>query len=160
MRWKTLRDSVDLKVHVEVPSQELIPLARVPSREQILRLERELMKCPQIEIPVRHYHCKGLYAREITIPKGIILTGKTHRTEHLNILSKGDITVLTDSGMKRLQGPYTMVSQPGTKRVGYTHEETVWTTIHASDETDLEVLEAQLIVPDNLVEAEIREMLK
>jgi hypothetical protein len=37
------------------------------------------------------------------------------------------------------------VSQPGTKRIGYVHEEMVWTTIHATNETDLKKLEAELV---------------
>ena len=117
-------------------------------RERIAYLEGEMRKCPQVEIPPKHYFAKGLYAREITIPKGTLLTGKIHKTEHLNIISKGDISVLTEDGPKRVQAPFTMVSRPGTKRVGYAHEETVWTTIHATTETDLEKLEADLIATD------------
>ena len=117
-------------------------------RERILYLEGEMRKCPQVEIPPKHYFAKGLYAREITIPKGTLLTGKIHKTEHLNIISKGDISVLTEDGPKRVQAPFTMVSRPGTKRVGYAHEETVWTTIHGTDETDLAKIEAHFIAQD------------
>ena len=118
-------------------------------RERILHLEDAMKHSPcQIEIPPVHYFAKGLYAREITVPKGTLLTGKIHNTEHLNIVSKGDISVLTEDGPKRVQAPFTMVSQPGTKRVGYAHEETVWTTIHATEETDLDKLEADLIATD------------
>lgn len=118
-------------------------------RERILYLESAMKKSQScIDIEPMHYFSKGLYAREITIPKGTLLTGKIHKTEHLNIISKGDISVLTEDGPKRIQAPFTMVSQPGTKRVGYAHEETVWTTIHATEETDLVQLEADLIATD------------
>jgi hypothetical protein len=36
------------------------------------------------------------------------------------------------------------VSKPGTKRIGYVHEEMVWTTVHVTEETDIEKLEAEL----------------
>ncbi len=117
----------------------------VPTMDKIFLLENEMKKLEQIEITPVHYFANGLYAREIFIPKGVLLTGKIHKTEHLNILSKGDITVWTEDGMKRLQAPFTMVSRPGTKRVGLAHEDTVWTTIHATNETDLEKLELELI---------------
>jgi hypothetical protein len=122
----------------------------IPTIEKIFRLEREMVKFEQLEILTTHYFAEGLYAREIFIPKGVLLTGKIHKTEHLNILSKGDITVWTEDGMKRLKSPYTLVSKPGTKRVGFAHEDTIWTTIHATKETDLEKLELELI-EDNQV---------
>jgi hypothetical protein len=116
-------------------------------REKVVRLEEEMLKQPQVAIETIHHFAPGIYAREIFVPAGTLLTGKIHKTGHLNILSKGDITVLTDGGMKRLKAPCTFVASPGTKRAGYAHEDSVWTTIHASEETDLDKLEAELIVP-------------
>lgn len=117
-------------------------------RNKILSFEEELRKLPQTDIPPVHYFADGIYAREITIPKGTVLTGKIHKTEHLNIISKGEISVVTEEGNKRIVSPCTFVAKPGTKRVGYAHEDTVWTTIHASKEKDLEKLELELISPD------------
>jgi len=122
-----------------------LEILKTPTIDKIFRLENEMRKYEQLEIETVHYFADGLYAREIFIPKGTLLTGKIHKTEHLNILSKGEITVWTEEGMKRLHAPFTMVSKPGTKRVGYAHEYTVWTTIHATKETDLEKLELELI---------------
>lgn len=126
----------------------LIELPAVPTREQIERLENEMRKAPPIEIRTTHYFAQGLYAREIFIPKGCLLTGKVHRAEHLNIVSLGDITVWTEQGMKRVTAPFTMVSKPGTKRVGLAHEDTIWTTVHAAIETNIELLEQLLVEPD------------
>ena len=118
-------------------------------RERILYLEDAMKQSPhQVEIEPTHYFAKGLYAREITVPKGTLLTGKIHKAEHFNIVSKGDISVLTEDGPKRVQAPFFMVSRPGTKRVGYAHEDTVWTTIHACTETEIEKIEAELIADD------------
>lgn len=119
-------------------------------RENIEQLEQAMFQMPshQIKIEPKHYFSFGLYAREILIPKGTVLTGKIHKTEHINVISKGDISVLTEQGIKRIKAPCTIVSPPGTKRVGYAHEDTVWTTFHATEETDLDKLEAQLIAPD------------
>src|SRR5207244_83087 len=87
------------------------------------------------------------YAREILIRAGTVLTGKVHSTEHLNIVSQGRIIVWTEDGMKEVAAPCTLVSRPGTKRVGFALEDTVWTTIHANPQnlTDLAALEAALI---------------
>ena len=124
----------------------------VPSREQIERLEAAILTMPQLEIQTTHYFANGLYAREVLIPAGAILTGKVHKAEHLNIVSAGRIIVWTEDGMREVSAPYTMVSRPGTKRVGMALEDTVWTTIHATEITATELtpevlaaLEAELI---------------
>jgi quercetin dioxygenase-like cupin family protein len=114
-------------------------------RSKIDKIEQEIAKLPQIEMVTNHHFAEGLYARELHIPAGTILTGKIHKTEHINIVSKGRIIVWTEAGMKEVSAPFTMVSYPGTKRVGYALEDTIWTTIHASNEKDLVKLEEQLI---------------
>ena len=121
--------------------------ASIPTREQIERLEAQMRMMEQLPIEPVHHFADGLYAREITILAGTILTGKVHSTEHLNIVSQGRIAVWTEDGMKIVAAPCTLVSRPGTKRVGFALEDTVWTTVHANPQnhTDLAALEAVLI---------------
>jgi hypothetical protein len=98
--------------------------------------------------PIHHF-AKGIYAREIRIPAGTLLTGKIHKTQHLNVISAGYISVYCEGEpVRHVRAPFTFVAEPGTRRVGYAHEDTVWTTIHASEETDLVKLEAALILPN------------
>jgi quercetin dioxygenase-like cupin family protein len=114
-------------------------------RDKVNIVEAEMLKHEQIDIPVKHYFSQGVYAREITIPAGAMVTGKIHKFEQLNILSKGEMSVLTDDGVKRVQAPFTIVSPPGTKRIAIAHSECVWTTIHGTDETDVDKIEAHFI---------------
>lgn len=118
------------------------------TREKVNRIEQSLWHMPEvcIEIIPVHYFSPGICAREITIPAGATVVGKIHKYEQLNILSKGDISVLTEEGIKRVQAPFTVVSPPGTKRIAYAHSECVWTTILATDETDVEKIEAHFVV--------------
>jgi hypothetical protein len=121
-------------------------LAQMSMRDKIFAVEDEMRKHPQLEIPVRHYFSDGVYAREITIPKGAIVTGKIHKYQQLNILSAGEMSVWIEDGLiKRVKAPFTTVSPPGTKRVAYAHEESVWTTILATEETDPEKIEAHFV---------------
>jgi len=138
-------------------TQALSTQAPIPTREQIEQLEARMRMMAQLPIEPVHHFAEGLYAREITILAGTILTGKVHSTEHLNIVSKGRIMVWTEDGMKEVAAPFTMVSRPGTKRVGFALEDTVWTTIHAnpSNSTDLAALEQALI--DNTTPAIVME---
>ncbi len=114
-------------------------------REKLARLEAVLFNGPTVELPVKHHFSHGVYARELFIPKGTVLVGKIHKFSQINIVSQGDISVLTDDGVKRIKAPYTLVSGPGAKRAGYAHEDTIWTTIHGTHETDLDKLEDELI---------------
>lgn len=118
--------------------------ARVPMLAQVETLERAIEKLPQVDCPVWHFFAPGLYARQMLIPKGIVLTGAVHRTEHLCIVS-GDIEVTTDDVVRRVTSRQAIfTSKPGTKRAGFALEDTLWTTVHATTETDLDKLVIEL----------------
>jgi hypothetical protein len=114
-------------------------------RLKVMQVEAMMLQMPQVEMPVKHHFSQGVYARELHIPKGTILTGKIHKFPQLNILSKGEISVLTEDGIKRVSAPFHVVSPAGTKRIAYAHEDCVWTTIHGTEENDLEKIEAHFI---------------
>jgi len=115
------------------------------SPKGVERIERAILASdmPKIDFHVEHHFSNGVYARELHIPAGTILTGKIHKHQNLNILLKGEISVLTESGIKRIKAPYTIVSPPGTKRIAFAHEDCIWTTIHGTDETDVAVIERE-----------------
>lgn len=118
---------------------------RISSIEEVIAIENKIRKLPQIEIETRHYFSYGIYGREILIPKGVILTGKIHKYPQLNVISAGDISVFVDGEIKRIKAPYTICSPAGTKRIAYTHEDTVWLTIHATTETNVDKIEKYFI---------------
>ena len=117
-------------------------------RSKIIEFERIVCSIPgeQIQIKTTHKFTNGLYCREVFIPKGAIVIGKIHKHPCISIMSMGDKTVLTEDGVRRLRAPFTAVSRPGIKRVGFAHEDSIWTTIHATDEMDLDKLDELLFV--------------
>lgn len=119
-----------------------------PLREAIRRLEQEILECVPAEMPLQHFFADGLYARALMIPKHCVLTGAIHKREHINILVKGDITVVTEDGPRRIQAPCVMVSRPGTKRAGFAHEDSLWITVHACEAKDVEAAEQLLVTND------------
>lgn len=106
---------------------------------------------------VVHRFAPGCYAREMTIPKGVLIIGKIHRHAHLNIISKGKVSVITEFGPMHFEAPHTFVSDVGTKRVVFAEEETVWTTIHPTEETDLEKIE-EYVIAKNYAEIGMAEL--
>lgn len=114
------------------------------TREKILELEAHLQKMPPAECPVRNFWCNGIYAREMTIPAGVVATGAVHKTEHLTVISKGRLKLMTDDGVQEISAPYIGSSKAGIKRVAFALEEVVITTFHATTETDMDKLVAEL----------------
>lgn len=143
-----------MDTRVAVPGHFDSPLGGVFANDVAIdELERGMLRSianggPAVDVPTVHRFAPGIYAREVTIPAGTLLTGKIHRTRHLNVLSAGVIAVYTATeGWRELRAPFSFVAEPGTRRVGYVLEDAVWTTIHGTQETDLERLEAELIEP-------------
>lgn len=126
-------------------------------RAKVHCIEDEMRKHAPVELNYRHFFSDGVYAREMTIPADTVLTGKIHKYPQLNILSKGEISVLTEEGIKRVCAPFTVVSPAGTKRIAYAHTECVWTTIHGTQETDVDLIEKIFTADD---EAEYLEHLQ
>lgn len=130
-------------------SRALMEAAKTPSRQQIESVERGLLAMPQVHIPVEHRFAEeeGLYAREIVIPAGTLMTGRVHKHQHVSIMISGDMTVLTETGMQRVSGYHCWICPPGTKRVGYAHKETRWITIHHTEHMQAEGIEDVLCEP-------------
>jgi hypothetical protein len=111
-----------------------VPASHLP----IYRLEAELLKLPQVEMPVEHDFCAGLYARTMHIPAGTALTGAIHRQESFFLVRKGSLIVSTDNGPRTL-GPGDMsVSNIGTKRAGVALTDVEVTTFHANPTNEQE----------------------
>lgn len=145
--------------HVEKASPDSFPVGLIadqvyaqPTDEAVRRafeamdaLEVDLMGLPAVEMPLTHEFTPGLYIRTIHMPAGTLLTSKIHKTEHPFVITRGRVSVFDPhGGSVELCAGHRGITQPGTRRVLYTHEDTVWTTFHATTETDPEKIEATI----------------
>lgn len=122
----------------------------VPSREQIDRLQAEMVKMPQADLQTEHYFSEsGMYCRKVFRPAGTLIVGKVHKHHHLFLCAMGEIIAWTENGMKRLQAGDVVESKPGTKRVTLAVTDAIGVTVHRTDKTDLDEIEAELVEPDN-----------
>lgn len=112
----------------------------VQLHEAIEKIEAIMLQMPQVDLPVNHHFAEGLYARELHIPAGVTLTGRVHKRENLNILSKGKMLLYAEHGAVEIDAPYTVVSPAGTKRMAYAVTDCVWTTMFVTNETDVDVI--------------------
>ena len=95
--------------------------------------------------PVKHNFADGCYIREIFNPAKQLLVTKIHKKKHPFFLMEGTMSILTENGVKKISAPYHGITEPGTKRIIYTHTDCVFVTVHVTEETDLEKIEEQVI---------------
>ena len=125
------------------------------TRDVLDIIEKKLLSFEQHPIDTVHRFADGIYIREVHVPADTVAVGRYHKTAHLNNLIKGRVLILNeDASTTELVAPLTYVSQPGQK-VGRFVEDTIWQTIHATTETDVEKLEELLLEPNqNLIDAQ------
>jgi len=114
-------------------------------RISLLEFQKQLSKEPQVELPILQDFAPGVYLRRILMPAGTFVIGKTHKTEHLNIVFSGKASVMIDSEIRLLKSGDVFVSGEGIKKILYIHEEMIWGTVHPTKETDEDKLEKELI---------------
>ena len=120
------------------------------SREQIDRLQSEMVKMPQAELLTEHFFSPGMYCRRVYRSAGTLIVGTVHKEPHFFLCAKGEIIAWTENGMKKLQAGDLIESKAGTKRVTLAVTDAIGITIHRTDKTDLDEIEAELIEPDDL----------
>lgn len=120
-------------------------------RDRVVALEgaiRERDDCMEGDcFPLKHHFAPGVYAREIFLPAGCTIVGKIHRHEHLIIFIKGSVAIVSEEGRTLVEAPETMVSPAGVKRAVHALTDAIITTIHVTEETDLEKIEEYVIAP-------------
>lgn len=137
---------------VEQVMQHVGTMTRTAIRDAILHTQRCIEESEHAitseSCPVQHFFAPGCYAREITMPEGMLVIGKIHKHAHVNVLSKGRVRVLTELGSEEFSAPRTFISEPYIKRTVLILEDAVWTTVHITNSTDLSEIEREVIATD------------
>ncbi len=83
--------------------------------------------------PLHHSWVEGILYRTIFNPKGTWILTNIWKKRHSFILLKGDMSMTTERGNIRIRAPYQGITEVGTKRIIYAHEDCVFMTIHKTD---------------------------
>lgn len=137
---------------VSSPVKEMNPVLKSVIRSFEAKIRNSPTNIDVDEFPVKHSFAEGVYIREILMPKNMVIVGKLHRDSYFNVMVSGDISCLTENGIKRLVGTHESIAPPMTKRFGYTHEDTRWITVHSNPEniTDIPTLEKMILIEEPL----------
>lgn len=119
-------------------------------QSNIFKLQDFMLQQEQAETETIHHFSDGIYARELRIPAGVCIVGALHKTKHFMMVSKGRCSIATHEGSTVVEAPYIVETQPGIKRVVYAETDTVMTTFHVTNETDIEKIAEQILVQENI----------
>ena len=149
--------------YVEIKSNIENPLSFLPSEytkeefrigiknveDKMLKSERAL-KGKELDNfnPLKHSFANGLYIREVFNPAGELLVTKIHKYSHPFFLLKGQMTIMSEDGEKTIQAPHYGITKAGTKRIIYAHTDCIFVTVHATNETDVDKIEEEIIAKD------------
>ena len=97
------------------------------------------------EYPLTHRFTPGLYSRQILMKRGTSIITRIHRTEHQFIISQGRCLIWTEGkGWEEFSAPYHGITKVGTQRALSIIEDTIFTTFHATELTDVPEIERWL----------------
>ena len=116
---------------------------------KVWRLQAEMVKLPQADLPTEHFFADGMYARVLKRPAGTLIVGKVHKKEHFYIVTKGKVEVAGEEGTKTYEAGDVIVSKPGTKRAVLALEDSICMTVHRTKKKNLEKIEKELIEEDH-----------
>jgi quercetin dioxygenase-like cupin family protein len=94
---------------------------------------------------INHHFSSGLYAKEVMFEKGTRLIQHKHNYDHLSILAKGKVIVLVDDKEFEVTAPACLNIEANKHHGVIALEDCVWYCIHATSETDPDVVDKVLI---------------
>jgi len=97
--------------------------------------------------PLKHTFVDGVYVREMKFKKDSAVVGAIHKHLHVWFLLYGHLFIATEGSQEEYVAPCYVVAKPGSKRVIYAAEDSLFVNIHANPDniTDIEELEEQLV---------------
>lgn len=104
-----------------------------------------------------HYQIKGVYARSMFVPAGMMITGKIHNFESIGVLAQGTMRITNGETSVVVSAPYITVDKPGIKRLGYAETDCTFISIHRTDAEEIADIEDEL-VSDTFEEFEVKRL--
>ena len=132
---------------MELTKKEQKLIARKKFRNKCAEIEKNILKHKNsfngIEEslktnPIKSTFTDGQYIREIFMPADQLITTRIHKKKHPFFVMSGKIAIVSEEGIEEIEAPYHGITKPGTKRIIYTHEDTVFITVHATNKKTVE----------------------
>jgi len=98
-----------------------------------------------VVMPVEHNFTEKQYIREFRAPAGHTIVSKIHNTNHPIFLLEGEVTIIEESGERRVKAPFYSITEVGTKRIVLVHEDCLFVTVHPANSTTIHEVEEEVV---------------
>ena len=97
--------------------------------------------------PLKHTFADGVYVRQMDMKAESLVVGAIHNHLHVWFLLTGHLAVSTEDAIEEFVAPCYVVASPGSKRVIYAMEDSIFVNIHKNPKNikDIEKLEKEII---------------
>ena len=97
--------------------------------------------------PLKHTFADGIYVRQMDMKAGSAVIGAIHNHLHVWFLLTGILAVATEKGIEEFISPCYVLAEPGSKRVIYAMEDSIFVNIHKNPENikDIKKLEQEIV---------------
>lgn len=99
----------------------------------------------ELGVAVVHHFAGGLYCKETRIPAGVKLTQHRHSFDHLSVLAHGRVLLTVDGVTTEHTAPAFLTIAAGKEHEVTSLTDTVWGCLHATECTDPELVDQQLV---------------
>ena len=96
---------------------------------------------------IKHTFADEIYVRQMSMGAGTLVVGAIHKHLHVWFLLTGNIYVVTEDADEEYIAPCYVVASPGTKRVIYAKEDSIFVNVHKNptNTQDIEQLEKNIV---------------
>lgn len=85
---------------------------------------------------VTHFFCGNVYAKRMSLPKGAVVSMHVHKYDHLSIVAKGRVRVLTDEGEQEYGAGDCLQVKAGVRHGIVGLEDSIWFCINSDVEPE------------------------
>ena len=102
------------------------------SRAQIEEFGAKIMELEhlRLELPIAHHFSKGLYCRQMFLPKDSTNISRIHKYPSLSIIAQGKVAVASEFSTEIYEAPRVIVAPAGIQRCVHALEDSCWITVH------------------------------
>ena len=97
--------------------------------------------------PLKHTFADGIYIRQMDMKAGSMVVGAIHNHLHVWFLLTGRLAVATEDSIEEFLAPCYVLATPGSKRVIYATEDSIFINIHKNPDNikDINELESEIV---------------
>ena len=99
------------------------------------------------QLPITHNFADQIYLRQMNMSKDQLVVGAFHNHKHIWFLMTGRVSIKSDEEIVEHVAPCYTVSEPGTQRFIYAHEDSIFINIHKNpnNTTNIKELEKTIV---------------